>query len=141
MKLFLRCACSCTCQPRRVCHASLYAIVRHLNVRRRPEVRWRRTLQDLRALTELQRELSDAAISVLNSGGIFGYATCSPHFAETSAQVQMILKNHPELEQLDIAEHFPKELVGAIRGLNLSLWTGRHETDSMFLAIFKKRGE
>lgn len=54
-------------------------------LRRRPEVRWRRTLQDLRALTELQRELSDAAISVLNVGGIFGYATCSPHFAETSA--------------------------------------------------------
>jgi 16S rRNA (cytosine967-C5)-methyltransferase len=109
-------------------------------LRRRPEVRWRRTLQDLRALTELQRELSDAAISVLNSGGIFGYATCSPHFAETSAQVQMILKNHPELEQLDIAELIPEELVEATRGLNLSLWTGRHETDSMFLAIFRKRG-
>jgi 16S rRNA (cytosine967-C5)-methyltransferase len=108
-------------------------------LRRRPEVRWRRTLQDLRALTELQRELSDAAISVLNVGGIFGYATCSPHFAETSAQVQMILKNHPELEQLDIAEYIPSELMEATRGPNLSLWTGRHETDSMFLAIFRKR--
>jgi 16S rRNA (cytosine967-C5)-methyltransferase len=52
----------------------------------------------------------------------------------------MILKNHPELEQLDIADHVPEELVGATRGLNLSLWTGRHETDSMFLAIFRKRG-
>jgi 16S rRNA (cytosine967-C5)-methyltransferase len=108
-------------------------------LRRRPEVRWRRTLQDLRALTELQRELSDAAISVLNEGGIFGYATCSPHFAETSAQVQMILKSHPELEQLDVAECMPGELIGATRGPNLSLWTGRHETDSMFLAIFRKR--
>ena len=108
-------------------------------LRRRPEVRWRRSLQDLRALTELQRELSDAAISVLNDEGIFGYATCSPHFAETSAQVQMILRNHPELEQLDIAEYMPSELIGGTRGPNLSLWTGRHETDSMFLAIFRKR--
>ena len=108
-------------------------------LRRRPEVRWRRTLQDLRALTELQRELSQAAISVLNPGGIFGYATCSPHFAETSAQVQQILKNHPELEQLDISEHLPKNLLDATRGLSLSLWTGRHETDSMFLAIFRKK--
>jgi 16S rRNA (cytosine967-C5)-methyltransferase len=110
-------------------------------LRRRPEVRWRRTLQDLRALTELQRELSDAAISVLTVGGIFGYATCSPHFAETSAQVQQILKLHPELEQLDISQHMPEGLLEGTRGLNLSLWTGRHETDSMFLAIFKKRGE
>jgi 16S rRNA (cytosine967-C5)-methyltransferase len=109
-------------------------------LRRRPEVRWRRTLQDLRALTELQRELSDAAISVLNDGGIFGYATCSPHFAETSAQVQSILKNHPELEQLDVSSFIPSELIGATRGPNLSLWTSRHETDSMFLAIFRKRG-
>lgn len=109
-------------------------------LRRRPEVRWRRTLQDLRSLTELQRELSDAAISVLNVGGIFGYATCSPHFAETSAQVQQILKLHPELEQLDISQHMPEGLLEGTRGLNLSLWTGRHETDSMFLAIFKKRG-
>lgn len=108
-------------------------------LRRRPEVRWRRTLQDLRALTELQRELSDAAISVLNPGGIFGYATCSPHFAETSAQVQQILKEHPELEQLDISEHLPANLLEANRGKSLSLWTGRHETDSMFLAIFRKR--
>ena len=107
-------------------------------LRRRPEVRWRRTLQDLRALTELQRELSDAAISVLNAGGIFGYATCSPHFAETSAQVQQILKLHPELEQLEISQHLPEGLLDATRGLNLSLWTGRHETDSMFLAIFRK---
>lgn len=109
-------------------------------LRRRPEVRWRRTLQDLRALTELQRELSDAAISVLNPGGIFGYATCSPHFAETSAQVQQILKEHPELEQVDISEHLPKSLLAATRGKSLSLWTGVHETDSMFLAIFRKRG-
>jgi len=107
-------------------------------LRRRPEVRWRRTLQDLRALTELQRELSDAAISVLNVGGIFGYATCSPHFAETSAQVQQILKLHPELEQLEISQHLPEGLLDATRGSNLSLWTGRHETDSMFLAIFRK---
>ncbi len=108
-------------------------------LRRRPEVRWRRTLQDLRALTELQRELSDAAISVLAVGGIFGYATCSPHFAETSAQVQQILKTHPELEQIDIASVLPTELHDATRGPNLSLWTGRHATDSMFLAIFRKR--
>jgi 16S rRNA (cytosine967-C5)-methyltransferase len=109
-------------------------------LRRRPEVRWRRTLQDLRALTELQRELSDAAISVLNDGGIFGYATCSPHFAETSAQVQAILKNHPEIEQLDVSSFIPINLLEAARGPNLSLWTSRHETDSMFLAIFRKRG-
>ena len=107
-------------------------------LRRRPEVRWRRTVQDLRALTELQRELADAAISVLSPEGSFGYATCSPHFAETFGQVKMILKDHPELEQLDISPYMPANLVGAVRDKSMALWTSVHDTDSMFLALFKK---
>ena len=108
-------------------------------LRRRPEVRWRRTVQDLRALTELQLELADAAISSLNSGGIFGYATCSPHFAETFGQVKMILKAHPELKQIDVAPFLPANLEGAVRDKSMALWTSVHDTDSMFLALFKKR--
>lgn len=107
-------------------------------LRRRPEVRWRRSLQDLRALTELQRELADAAISVLSKNGIFGYATCSPHFAETFGQVKMILKDHRELEQIDVTPYLPVGLKGAVRDHCMALWTSVHDTDSMFLALFKK---
>jgi 16S rRNA (cytosine967-C5)-methyltransferase len=108
-------------------------------LRRRPEVRWRRTVQDLRALTELQLELADSAIANLSAGGVFGYATCSPHFAETLGQVKMILKNHPELEQLDVTPFLPANLHGAVRDKSMALWTSVHDTDSMFLALFKKR--
>ena len=107
-------------------------------LRRRPEVRWRRTIKDLAPLLQLQLELTDAAISVLNVGGYFGYATCSPHFAETTGQVKQILKTHPELELLEISPLLPKGLNGAERGGALSLWGHLHNTDSMFLAIFKK---
>ncbi len=107
-------------------------------LRRRPEVRWRRTVQDLRGLLELQRELSDSAISVLNPGGVFGYATCSPHFSETSGEVLRILKDHPELEQIEISQFLPVNLQGAVRDKSLSLWTSQHGTDSMFLSLFRK---
>jgi 16S rRNA (cytosine967-C5)-methyltransferase len=108
-------------------------------LRRRPEVRWRRTVQDLRALTELQLQLAHSAIEILNIGGIFGYATCSPHFAETFGQVKMILKAHPEIELIDVAPFLPSNLHGAIRDHSMALWTSVHDTDSMFLALFKKR--
>ena len=108
-------------------------------LRRRPEVRWRRTVQDLRGLLVLQRELSDAAISVLNPGGVFGYATCSPHFSETSGEVLRILEDHPELEQFEIAQFLPANLEGAVRDKSLSLSTSKHGTDAMFLALFRKR--
>ena len=108
-------------------------------LRRRPEVRWRRTVADLRELTQLQRELSDAAISVLEDGGFFGYATCSPHLAETSIAVSDILRKHPELELVDLQPYLPAELTFAMRDKSLSLWTHRHETDAMFLAVFRKK--
>jgi len=108
-------------------------------LRRRPEVRWRRQVSDLRVLTQLQREISDAAISVLSDGGFFAYATCSPHLAETSIHVKDILNNHPELEIIDLTDYLPENLNGAIRDGALSLWTHRHETDAMFMAIFRKK--
>ena len=107
-------------------------------LRRRPEVRWRRTIKDLSPLLTLQLELSEAAISVLNPGGYFGYATCSPHFAETTGQVRQILKKHPELQLVDLSPFLPENLESATRDGSLSLWGHKHQTDSMFLAIFTK---
>ena len=94
----------------------------------------------MRALIQLQREIADAALSSLSRGGIFGYATCSPHLAETSILVSDILKRHPELEQIDVTNYLPANLNGAIRDGSLSLWTHRHNTDAMFLALFRKIG-
>lgn len=108
-------------------------------LRRRPEVRWRRNLQDLRELTALQRELIESAISILEPGAVLGYATCSPHLAETTVHVIDILKKHPELELLDVTSKLPNELEDGVRGGAMSLWTHRHGTDAMFLAVFAKR--
>jgi 16S rRNA (cytosine967-C5)-methyltransferase len=108
-------------------------------LRRRPEVRWRRNLQDLRTLTQLQYELAEEAVSVLNPGGVFGYATCSPHYAETTAQVDGLLRRFPDLELMDISTYLPNNLHGAVREKALSLWTSIHDTDSMYLALLKKK--
>ena len=107
-------------------------------LRRRPEVRWRRTLQDLRPLTQLQRELVDSAIEALNPGGVLGYATCSPHLAETSIQIADIKKKHSELQQISVDEYLPSSLQGGTRDGAMSLWTHKHGTDAMYLALFRK---
>lgn len=108
-------------------------------LRRRPEVRWRRTLQDLRALTQLQRELVDSAIQALNPGGVLGYATCSPHLAETSIQIADIKKKHSDLHQIIVDDFLPPSLRDATRDGAMSLWTHKHGTDAMYLALFRKQ--
>lgn len=107
-------------------------------LRRRPEVRWRRTLKDLRALTQLQRELLESAIQALNPGGVLGYATCSQHIAETSVQISDIKKTYPDLHQVDVDPFLPSSLRGATRDGAMSLWTHKHGTDAMYLALFQK---
>jgi 16S rRNA (cytosine967-C5)-methyltransferase len=107
-------------------------------LRRRPEVRWRRQLSDLRELTTLQMELVDGAVQVLEVGGVFGYATCSPHFAETRVAVMDIVKKYPNLRPIDVSSYLPKNLVDAVDKGNLALWTHRHNTDSMYLALFER---
>ena len=107
-------------------------------LRRRPEVRWRRKASDLSGLTTLQRELLDSAIALTRAGGIIGYATCSPHLAETKVQVSSALKRHPNIRQISVAQYLPQNLEGALAGDSMQLWTHRHGTDAMFLSLFQR---
>ena len=107
-------------------------------LRRRPEIRWRRTPSDLAALTSLQSELAIHALELLPSGGIFGYATCSPHLAETSAQCANFEKKLP-VDKIDVTPYLPANLDSAIRNGYMQLWPHRHGTDAMFLALYRKR--
>ena len=109
-------------------------------LRRRPEVRWRRNVSDLKDLVVLQSEIIDAAIDVLEPGGVFGYATCSPHISETRIVISESLKRHPEMEPVDITEFMHPELrlTGVDRG-NMTLWTHKHNTDAMFLSVMRKK--
>lgn len=86
-------------------------------LRRRPESRWRRTPSDLEALLPLQRALLTRALELVRPGGVVGYATCSPHPAETSGILA------------DVGVE-PESLV--------QLWPHRDGTDAMFCAIIRR---
>lgn len=102
-------------------------------LRRRPEVRWRRTLQDLKNLTQLQAELLDSAAALLEKNGLIAYVTCSPHQAETTFQIKAFLKRHPELELVPVLD--PR--VG--ENLMLQLWTHKQDCDAMFMAMIRRK--
>ena len=109
-------------------------------LRRRPEVRWRRTVADLKSLVVLQSEIIDSAINVLEPGGIFGYATCSPHLSETRIAVSEALKRHPQMEAIDVSPYLHTDLRNsAVSRGNMTLWTHLHNTDAMFLSVMRKR--
>jgi 16S rRNA (cytosine967-C5)-methyltransferase len=108
-------------------------------LRRRPEARWRRRPEDLEGFAPLQRDLLRTALESVRVGGVVGYATCSPHLAETRAVVDDILKQYPQTELVDARPLLPDvPALGA--GPDVQLWPHLHGTDAMYLALIRRTG-
>ncbi|MFG2785216.1 RsmB/NOP family class I SAM-dependent RNA methyltransferase [Streptomyces prunicolor] len=108
-------------------------------LRRRPEARWRRRPEDLEGFAPLQRDLLGTALESVRVGGVVGYATCSPHLAETRAVVDDILKQYPQTELIDARPLLPDvPELGA--GPDVQLWPHLHGTDAMYLALIRRTG-
>ena len=102
-------------------------------LRRRPEVRWRRNLQDLKNLTQLQSELLESATRLLSPGGIIAYVTCSSHQAETKFQIRSFLKQHSNFTRISVQDE-RADIDG-----DLQLWPHRDGTDAMFLSLLRSQ--
>lgn len=111
-------------------------------MRRRPESRWRRRPFDVAELAALQVELLNSALDATRPGGIVGYATCSPHPAETLAVVGEVLGARDDVVQEDAWPYFldaydePLERIGTLP--SVQLWPHLHGTDAMFFALLRK---
>jgi 16S rRNA (cytosine967-C5)-methyltransferase len=105
-------------------------------LRRRPEARWRRRPEDLDGFAPLQRALLTRAIEATRAGGVVGYATCSPHLAETRAVVDDVRKDGG-VELLDARPLLPGVPHLGERP-DVQLWPHLHGTDAMYLALLRK---
>ena len=112
------------------------------SLRRKPESRWRKTKKQLADLRKIQRELLEAGVDGLRSGGILVYSTCSPVVSETNDQVAWLLEKRKDIELVDISA----ELTALSPGIELNqnrksvqLWTNVHASDAMFIAALRKK--
>ncbi|MFD8483813.1 RsmB/NOP family class I SAM-dependent RNA methyltransferase [Kitasatospora sp. NPDC059673] len=106
-------------------------------LRRRPEARWRRRPEDIAGFGPLQRELLRSALDAVRVGGVVGYATCSPHLAETRAVVDDVLRGREDVEWVDARPLLPG--VPALGdGPDVQLWPHLHGTDAMYLALLRR---
>jgi 16S rRNA (cytosine967-C5)-methyltransferase len=105
-------------------------------LRRRPEVRWRRTPDDVAPLVALQTALLDSALASVRVGGVVAYVTCSPHAAETVGVVDAASAGD-DVEVIPVAPLFP-DVPDMARGDYGQLWPHRHGTDAMFMALLRR---
>ena len=106
-------------------------------VRRRPELRWRRTPSDVPALRKLQVELLNSALDLVRPGGVVAYVTCSPHVAETELVVSTATRRRKDVAIEDSRPLFPN-VPDLGNGPNVRLWPHLHGTDGMFFSLMRR---
>ncbi|MFC2075799.1 16S rRNA (cytosine(967)-C(5))-methyltransferase RsmB [candidate division KSB1 bacterium] len=103
---------------------------------RRPDLRWRKGLEDIDRLVRLQSELLESGAGLLSPGGILVYATCSLETEENEGVVEDFLIRHPEFK-LELNENILP--AGSVRGGKYFFVTPHeHEVDGAFAARMTK---
>jgi 16S rRNA (cytosine967-C5)-methyltransferase len=109
-------------------------------LRRRPDLRWRVTEEDLADLARLQAELLSAAADCVRPGGVVVYATCSMEPEENQKVVEGFLSNRREFVPDDTATAAGLEDVRP-HGPYLSLTPMSGGPDGFFVARMVRRAQ
>lgn len=104
-------------------------------LRRHPEIRWRRTPDDVAALADVQRRLLDAVAPSVGPGGRLVYSLCTVTEAEGPAQIEAFLARHPEFA-IDPPED--PRWVSLLDGPWLRTWPHVHGSDGFFAARLRR---
>ncbi len=106
-------------------------------IRRRPELKWRRSIDDIISFSEKQKRILDAVIPKLKVGGILLYSVCSFEKEETLDVINNIMNKY-SLEKLDFKEILPEKMRDCCnKGMALFL---PHKTfsDGFFIAKLRR---
>ncbi|MDE3020262.1 MAG: 16S rRNA (cytosine(967)-C(5))-methyltransferase RsmB [Pseudomonadota bacterium] len=78
-------------------------------VRRHPDIKWNRRLEDLDSFSHAQAEIMDALWQCLAIGGKLLYATCSVFKQENANQTALFLEMHPDARLLPLTKLSEKD--------------------------------
>ena len=105
-------------------------------LRRKPESRNNKRPTDVQQLNAIQKGLLDKAAEVTEEGGVIAYITCSPVIEETTANARWFLDSHQDFQILPWTDY--SDIEANRDRKTLQLWSDIHNSDCMFLALFRK---
>lgn len=105
-------------------------------LRRKPEIRYDKTLADVNHLAELQLEILSAVSQNLAKNGIMVYSTCTILQQENDNVVNLFLKEHPDFEL--VRTQTAHNLKADREEMTLQIYPHDYHTDGFFVATFQK---
>ncbi|HEY8392328.1 MAG TPA: 16S rRNA (cytosine(967)-C(5))-methyltransferase RsmB [Capillibacterium sp.] len=106
-------------------------------LRRRPDIRWRRQLADLKELVVLQEALLNHGATLLKPGGRLVYSTCSIEWEENEGQIRHFLAAHPDFK-VELPEHFASSVQGFRGAEGFLILPRNEEPDGFFMTRLVK---
>lgn len=104
-------------------------------LQRRPELKWRRSREDLTRLAGLQISLLQGCAEAVRPGGTLVYSVCTYSNEETEGVIAAFLAARGDFRLDDLRPHLPPVLASSIgRKGCLQLMPHRHGTEGMFMA-------
>jgi 16S rRNA (cytosine967-C5)-methyltransferase len=108
-------------------------------LRRHPELRWRRSADDLSRLASIQRDVVYALAPLVRPGGVLVYAVCTDTPEETTAVVRDLLARVPDLAPEEVAPLLPGEAAALASDGALRTRPDLHELDGFFAVRMRRR--
>ncbi|MCM3746146.1 16S rRNA (cytosine(967)-C(5))-methyltransferase RsmB [Paenibacillus pasadenensis] len=118
-------------------------------IRRKPEIKWTKTPDDIVAIAAIQEKLLDAAALLVKPGGTLLYSTCTIAGEENAGQIDAFLSRNPEFAP--DPEGWPAEVLAPLQaagaaadgsghfGGTLQLLPHHFGSDGFYIARLKRR--
>jgi 16S rRNA (cytosine967-C5)-methyltransferase len=109
-------------------------------LRRKPDIKYAKTENDIRQLAKIQREILAAVAPLLKKGGILVYSTCTIDQEENSDVIEDFLRHHPQFN-LDetLKERLPEKVQPYVSEGNLQILPHYFGSDGFFIASLRKK--
>jgi len=102
---------------------------------KKPDIKWKRDISDIRQLSQLQPKLLEKGASLLKPGGELVFSTCTIEPEENYEVIKNFLNNHKEFELINAVNYFDKSLI-ADNGC-VQTYPNIHGIDGAFAAKLK----
>jgi 16S rRNA (cytosine967-C5)-methyltransferase len=108
-------------------------------IRRHPEIRWRRSLEDIQASAKAQGRALRAAVDLVSATGRLVYSVCSLEPEEGPQRIEELLRERADLAILDARSILPTALHRLVDGRGfLQTLPHRDDTDGFFAAVLSR---
>lgn len=104
-------------------------------IRRKPEIKWNRSMEDINELSKLQLDILDISKQYVKPKGILMYSTCTILDQENFDIVKVFLENNPEFKLVSMENSIPRgDRIDSIKEGYLQLYPNLHGLDGFFIA-------